>query len=191
MALNSPMARISNSGMGDMMTRFLAHGAVEPEARGPACADRASLVIGYGNTLRGDDGAGPRVADVVAAWRRQGVRALAVQQLTPELAEALAAARLAIFVDAAPAAGVQVKVQSLKAVDSDVALGHVSDPPYLLALARALYGWSPAAWWVLVPGVCFEMGERLSGVAARGVEAALRQIAALIDSRDHPCTKSD
>ncbi len=57
-------------------------------------------MIGYGNTLRSDDGVGPRVAMAVASWGWPGLKAIAVHQLTPELAEPLAAAELAIFVDA-------------------------------------------------------------------------------------------
>src|SRR5207249_1340682 len=130
-------------------------------------------------------------ADAVTAWRWPGVRALAVPQLTPELAETLAGAGLAVFVDACPAPeSEEVRVQYLEPADSTFALGHESDPRYLLALARALYGWSPPAWWVLVPGASFELGESLSAVAARGAEAALREIAFLVASQDHPCMKS-
>jgi hydrogenase maturation protease len=59
-----------------------------------------TLVIGYGNDLRGDDAVGPLAATVVAAWDMPGVQVLAVHQLMPELAETLVAADLAIFVDA-------------------------------------------------------------------------------------------
>src|ERR1035441_10847597 len=59
------------------------------------------LVIGYGNTLRRDDGVGPRVADAVAALALPGVHALACPLLTPELADPVSRARVAIFVDAA------------------------------------------------------------------------------------------
>src|SRR5436305_5490516 len=62
------------------------------------------VVIGYGNTLRGDDAAGPRAARAVASWDLPGVIAKAVPQLTPELAELVAAAHLAVFVDARLAA---------------------------------------------------------------------------------------
>ncbi len=41
------------------------------------------LVIGYGNTLRSDDGAGKRVAELVAEWQLLNVRSLLVHQLTP------------------------------------------------------------------------------------------------------------
>jgi Ni,Fe-hydrogenase maturation factor len=57
-------------------------------------------VIGYGNTLRTDDGVGPYVATAVASWGLPGVVSVGVHQLTPELSELLASAELAVFVDA-------------------------------------------------------------------------------------------
>jgi hydrogenase maturation protease len=60
------------------------------------------VVIGYGNTLRSDDGAGQQVATLVEDWQLPQVRSLAVHQLTPELAAELATAQMVIFVDAYP-----------------------------------------------------------------------------------------
>ena len=59
------------------------------------------LVIGYGNTLRGDDGIGPAVAGEIDRLAVPGVRVIVVHQLTPELAADLAACRRAVFIDAA------------------------------------------------------------------------------------------
>jgi Ni,Fe-hydrogenase maturation factor len=59
-----------------------------------------TVVIGYGNDLRGDDALGPLAATAVAEWDMPGVQAIAAHQLMPELAEPLAQADLAIFVDA-------------------------------------------------------------------------------------------
>ena len=59
-----------------------------------------SLVIGYGNSLRSDDGIGVRVAEIVADWYLPEVRSLCLPQLTPELAADLAKVDLVIFVDA-------------------------------------------------------------------------------------------
>ena len=56
-----------------------------------------ALVIGYGNTLRGDDGVGPLAADTIRGWGLEGVAAISITQLTPELAEPISAARLAVF----------------------------------------------------------------------------------------------
>jgi hypothetical protein len=48
------------------------------------------LVIGYGNTLRGDDGVGPRVAEAIEELNLPGVRTLVCQLLTPEFADPIA-----------------------------------------------------------------------------------------------------
>lgn len=63
-----------------------------------------AIIVGFGNTLRGDDGLGQAVAAVLAAAPPEGADVLACHQLTPELAEQLAAAALAVFVDAAAGA---------------------------------------------------------------------------------------
>ncbi len=46
--------------------------------------DPVILVIGYGNSLRSDDGVGPFVAEAVEALRLPGVHTLICQQLSPE-----------------------------------------------------------------------------------------------------------
>jgi hydrogenase maturation protease len=155
-----------------MARRTLTNGRVAPA---PA------LVIGYGNPLRGDDAVGQEVAAAVARWGLPGVRALAVHQLTPELVEPLARARLAVFVDAYPARdGGGVNVRRLGRPHGPAALGHTGDPRFLLGLARALYGGHPPAWLVTVPGFEFGFGEALSPTARDGVRGALRQVARLL-----------
>jgi hydrogenase maturation protease len=145
------------------------------------------LVIGYGNDLRGDDGAGPCVAMAIGALELPGVAAVTARQLTPELAEPLAHADLAVFVDAgAGACSVEVRelfpaslgpfrqARSEEAFPALVSsLGHTGDPAGLLALTRALYGAAPQAWLVTLPALSFELGAGLSEVAAQGAEQAL------------------
>jgi hydrogenase maturation protease len=59
------------------------------------------LVVGYGNSLRGDDGVGWHAAGRLAADPRlAGARVLARHQLTPELAVDVAQASLVVLVDA-------------------------------------------------------------------------------------------
>jgi hydrogenase maturation protease len=140
-----------------------------------------TVVIGYGNDLRGDDAAGPRVAAAVAGWDAPGVWALAVHQLTPELAEALAAAERVVFVDAcASPEQAEVETQLIVPAARDTALGHTCDPRMLLALAESLYGYRPLAWSITVPAQSFALGADLSPVAERGIAGALRQIRELI-----------
>jgi hydrogenase maturation protease len=142
------------------------------------------LLIGYGNTLRSDDGAGPRVAERVSAWGWPGLTAMAVHQLTPELAEPLARAELAIFVDARLADS-EVEFVPLEPSRLGTVHGHTSAPRSLLGLAQAIYGRHPRAWLVTLPAVDITLGERLSATAERGVEAALVGIRALI-GRERP-----
>jgi hydrogenase maturation protease len=147
------------------------------------------LVIGYGNTLRADDGAGQRVALAISAWNLPGLSALAVHQLTPELAEPLSTADLAILVDARLAGGGAVEVLPLEPSEFGGMAGHVSDPRKLLALTRAIYGRHPRAWLVSVPAADFAMGEGLSATAERGLEEAIAWITALINAEGTRCTK--
>jgi hydrogenase maturation protease len=134
-----------------------------------------NLVIGYGNELRRDDGAGPRAARAVAGWGVPGVLAVALHQLTPELAEAVAAAGEVFFVDAS-AGKVGVRVRPVRPAARPPALGHAVSAPQLLALAEALYGRRPRAWFVTVPAADLGFGEDLSPPAARGLGEALRHL---------------
>jgi hydrogenase maturation protease len=139
------------------------------------------VVIGYGNELRGDDGAGPFVARLMAR-RYPHLRAVAVHQLTPELAECLAAARLAVFVDARnDTVHEEVDVNSLTPRTAETATHH-SDPQSLLGLAQSLYGHAPDAWLVTIPGRDFSIGERLSPAAHAATLAACQSIEELIST---------
>ncbi len=144
----------------------------------------AILLIGYGNALRGDDAAGPRIARAVAAWGLPGVRALAAHQLTPELAEALAQAREAIFVDArrAEPTDLAVRLDAIAPHNRAQLAGHSGDPGALLALAGAVYGQHPRAWLIGVPASSFAYGAELSRGARIGIAGALQLIRYLIIS---------
>ena len=138
------------------------------------------LVIGYGNTLRSDDGVGVRVAQAVGAQGLPGVVALAVHQLTPELAECLALAERAVFVDARLAKeGTDIDFSPVEPSSAMGSGGHISDPRSLLAMAEWLYGHAPRAWLLTFPGAEFSIGEDLSAMAARGIDRALERIAIL------------
>lgn len=142
--------------------------------------------MGYGNELRGDDGVGPRVAREVGRLELLEVRAVAVHQLTPELAEPLAAASGAVFVDAAlGGAPGTVDVVRCEPAGLGTPVGHVADPEALLALARAVFGRAPPAWLVRVHVCEMAVGERLSAAAERGVAAAIEAVRALMAEAGH------
>jgi len=128
-----------------------------------------ALVIGYGNSLRGDDGAGPFVADQL------GADAIACHQLTPELAEPISRARRVIFVDAH--AGVPAGRISIQPIQARASAGiHRFDPEALLAWAQQLYGHAPEAVLIGIGGETFALGEGLSPAAKRAALEALRAI---------------
>jgi hydrogenase maturation protease len=154
------------------------------------------VTIGYGNTLRGDDGAGQKVAEIVNNWNLPQVRAIAAHQLTPECAALIAEAELAIFVDVYPVAA-RAKVSDEITEESDIRVihvypstyrhcstnegfGHTTDPHSLMCLAQVVYGHAPPAWWILIPALNFEFGEQLSQIATSGVEKALQQIEQIV-----------
>jgi hydrogenase maturation protease len=141
-----------------------------------ATVETEFLVIGYGNTLRSDDGVGPRVAETVAAWKMPGVRTLACQMLTPEIADQISRARFVIFVDAAVDAPKEVQLRKLEPNETSQLMAHAADPRTMLALARDVFGHAPMAWWLTIPAVSLEFSEDFSPDAERGFAEALQKI---------------
>jgi hydrogenase maturation protease len=136
----------------------------------------ALLVIGYGNELRGDDGVGPRVAATVGGWNLDGVRAIVCPLLTPELADAISQARLAIFVDAALDVLNEVRLRKLEPNESSQIMAHAADPRTMLALARDVFGHAPQAWWLTIPALKLDFGPQLSAETQRGFAEAVQKL---------------
>jgi hydrogenase maturation protease len=138
------------------------------------------LIIGYGNTLRRDDGVGPKVAEAMAVLNLPGVRTLVCHQLTPELAEQISQSRAVVFVDAAVSAKGEVELLEIQPSDAGQILAHATDPRSLLALAKQIYGHSPQAWSLAIPVDDLGFGDGLTTRAKAGFEIALKQIQALV-----------
>jgi hydrogenase maturation protease len=134
------------------------------------------LIIGYGNTLRSDDGAGFRAAEAVAAMNPPGVRALACPLLTPELADPIAHARVVLFVDAAVDAPREVRLRRVQPGQSSQIMAHSADPRTMLALARDVFGHAPEAWCLSIPAVKFDFGEEFSPETQQGFAQALEEV---------------
>jgi hydrogenase maturation protease len=149
--------------------------------RQPAASQKADLlVIGYGNTLRRDDGVGPEVAGQVEALHMPGVRTLVCHQLTPELAETISRSVRVVFVDADAKATGEAALRPIEAAEAGQILAHATDPRSLLALSKQIFGVVPEAWVLAVPVEDLGFGEGLSPRAAAGLTVALRQIQALV-----------
>lgn len=132
------------------------------------------LVLACGNTLRGDDGVGPKLAEWAARrfCNDPLVRVIARQQWTPELAKDIADAESVLFVDSSTDT-LPGRV-SLRAIPSNRENGtpgtHHLVAHELLGLTRNLYGFIAAHAMLLTVGASStELGETFSDK----VEAAL------------------
>ena len=148
------------------------------DGRPPSVAPGARVLLyGVGNDLRGDDGAGPRVARALEG--RVDWRVSVVHGLTPELADDLAECDVALFVDADadltlerpvwrrhPHAGVSPGGRGAGVFN------HALDVPALLALTWTLHARAPEAATLSLPARDVARGEALSPAAAAGVERA-------------------
>ena len=141
-----------------------------------------SLIIAYGNPLRGDDGLGWRVAELLSELPEIAenplVEVVTCHQLTPELAERVSQAEGVVFVDAARGATPGTVACEPLAADParQEALGHHFTPVRVLAYACAIFGATPRAVAISVTAESFELGGRLSPT----VEAALPRVLALV-----------
>lgn len=140
------------------------------------------LVIGYGNTLRRDDGVGPKVVEAIAALNLPGVQTLVCAQLTPEFADPISRVSRVVFVDAAVDAPCEVQLRKLEPAETSQIMAHAADPRTMLALARDVFGHAPEAWWLTIPVEELGFGEELSPLAQRGFGQALREIQHLATS---------
>ena len=135
-----------------------------------------TLIIGYGNPLRGDDGFGWHAAlRLLEIIHDAGIEILPVHQLTPELMDPISRARRVIFIDAAVGedAG-KMTVTALETTGGPAGVfTHFATPAALLEGARSLYGAKPEALLITVVGLDFEIGAELS----EPVQLALESLA--------------
>jgi hydrogenase maturation protease len=147
-------------------------------------ANPSSLVVGYGNPLRSDDGIGWVIAGRLAADPRfAGTDVLQRHQLTPELALDISRADLVVLVDArsGPPAG-SVSIERVNPAGATGATwSHHLGPASLVALARELYGHAATVQVVSVGIGSLEVGEGLSPAVEAAVELAMDTIAELVD----------
>lgn len=148
------------------------------------------LIIGYGNTLRRDDGVGVGAARWASEHlARPGVRIFESHQLMPEMAQDIAAADQVVFIDASICGGAPGEVihgELAPADELDSSLGHHITPQVLLAIAWALYGRCPQAHLFTVVGRDFDHGVGLSEPVARGL-ARLQDILRLHTLTERSC----
>lgn len=138
------------------------------------------LIVGYGNDLRSDDGAGRVVAARIEAMGLPGVAVRSQTQLTPELARAVTRADVVMFVDA----NVDCTEMTVLPVESGdrgpQSLSHHTDPAALLLLAGDLGRVPPHTHAVSIPASNLGLGFDLSPATAAAVEEAVETIVEIV-----------
>ena len=143
-----------------------------------------AIILACGNPLRGDDGVAWHIARALQETStKPQMKIVCAQQWTPEMAEDISQAELAIFVDASAAiAAGEIRVERISV--SDVALTvetHALSPMQLFSLATELYQRVPEkAFLLTIGGQSFEHGDQLSEAAHRAIPAACHRIQALL-----------
>jgi hydrogenase maturation protease len=138
---------------------------------------RSALIIGFGNPLRGDDGLGWHAAqELRQTLRGEDAEVVACLQLMPELAEAVAHSKRAIFIDAAVGQPPgEITFAEIKAESRGFpACSHHLDVRRLMQYSRELYGIVPQAFSVSVNGEAYGYAEMLSSRVQSTLPAVLR-----------------
>ena len=157
-----------------------------------------TLVIGFGNMYRRDDGAGYAVLNAVR--ERLGrpllgteddgfddlghvVDTILLHQLVPELAETVAPYTQVIFVDAHVGHVPElVYEEELDACYRSATVSHTLHPCSVLALCQELYGRAPHGVLLSIRGYDYEFGEGLSERTAALIPQAVDRVLALAET---------
>ncbi len=145
-----------------------------------------TLIIGYGNPLRGDDGLGWVAAELLTTLTDPAhVEIITCQQLTPDLAASISQAVQVIFIDAAVVGQlgeVQVRPLTAPPATDDGTFTHHLDAPGLLELAASLYDATPLAHLVTVCGYDFSFREGLSDEMQTALNSVILDVLGLIQT---------
>jgi hydrogenase maturation protease len=140
----------------------------------------STLVIGYGNDLRSDDGAGRVVADRIGKLDLPGVEVRSLSQLTPELSLDIAGMSRVVFVDASTEVAETTLIPVVADTVEETAWSHFTTPGSLLAITGTIGPLPEHAHTVSIPVADLGLGMELSPIGAAGVEAAVELIVDLI-----------
>ena len=147
------------------------------------------LIIGYGSPLRGDDNIGCHVAQMLEHHYHDdpSVRVIGSHQLTPEMAEDIAASEFVLFLDAAAGSPAgQIQQTAVKPETGTLCCAHHLGPASLLAAAMELYGSVPRAELLTIVGTAFELGDGPSPAVVRRMPEFFEKAHAIVESHCHP-----
>ncbi|MCL5960124.1 MAG: hydrogenase maturation protease [Chloroflexi bacterium] len=161
---------------------------VEPDLRVRPAASKC-LVIGIGNTLRGDDGLGPVTVaglETMIAGGDSRVRVLALPQLDVLLAAEMSEVDTVIVVDAREDDNEDVvRVERVEPTPGPLVPHHTSHTigaAALLRMAQDWYGSAPICYTVMPKGYDFSISENISDGARLAAERARDTIVEILVS---------
>lgn len=138
------------------------------------------LILGYGNPLRSDDGFGWKAAGAIEPKvSAADVSVVAVQQLTPELAEVVARSSRILFLDAGHDGQPGEIRMGLVRRDVDLqpgAISHHLSPSALLGIAYYYFRSEPQATLLTVTGGNFDVGEDFSPAVQNAWKPCLERV---------------
>lgn len=139
------------------------------------------LVIAYGNPSRGDDAAGPLLAERLEDWlrteRRDDVEVLCDFQLNIEHILDLQGRTRVLIIDASCRAEEGVQRKRIAAREDRSHTTHAVSPEDLLAsYARVLNASAPPTELLTVPAASFELGAPVGAQTSAAIDAAWIEI---------------
>lgn len=145
-----------------------------------------TLIIGYGNPLREDDGLGWQIAArLTNSPLAADLEVIQAYQLYPEMSDPISQADRVIFVDAAvgdtPGVVHVESVEPASQVTGTSPFTHDLTPAVLLAAAKMLFDTAPPAWVITVTGARFGFGEALSPQIHAAIPKVIAHIERIVD----------
>ncbi len=142
-------------------------------------------VIGYGNPGRGDDAAGPLLAERAEEWNIPGVRVISDYQLNVEHAADASESELVLFIDAALDAPEPWELRPVKPMNRNDFTTHAMLPETVMETCRSVYGTPPDSFVLAVRGENFELGEELSAAFESRLDSAAKLLEKILRA-DNP-----
>ncbi len=151
------------------------------------------IVIGFGNTLRGDDGIARLVLrelekrldkSIDQTTGSSRIRLVLKHQIDIIDAEVVSESDVVIFVDAHVSERLNdIDIREITGRETTtVNVTHISSPEELIVAAKEIYGTTPRAFVCAVRGYDFEFGEQITEPAQRLAHSAAEQLFCLIET---------
>jgi hydrogenase maturation protease len=139
-----------------------------------------TLILGFGNTHRSDDGAGMKAATALdSELSSSDLFVIAAHQLTPEMAVSVSNSARVLFLDASHR-GIAGEIRCEK-LERDRgfepgALSHNLSPQALLEVAARFFQSAPEAWLLTITGENYDFGEEFSSPVVTAWQEYLNRI---------------